>query len=107
MARLPSIGPLRHTGQAMATWIAMVDCHDTLVMRIGARRWTLHTGGNDFMGLILTIIGVLLVILGVVQHFTGILGTSIVHLSLYIAIVGAVVLVIGVFMMMRGRSAAA
>ena len=59
------------------------------------------------MGLILTVIGVLLIVLGVVQHFTAILGSSIVHLSLYIGIVGAVVAVIGVFMWMRGRSAAA
>ena len=59
------------------------------------------------MGLILTNIGVLLIILGVVQHYTGILGTSIDHLSLYIAILGAVVLVVGVFMWMRGRTAAA
>jgi hypothetical protein len=59
------------------------------------------------MGLIVTIIGVLLIILGVVQHYTGILGSSILHLSLYIAIAGAVVLVVGVFMWMRGRSAAA
>jgi hypothetical protein len=59
------------------------------------------------MGLIITIIGVLLIILGVVQHYTGILGTSIVHLSLYIAIAGAVLFVVGVFMWMRGRSAAA
>jgi hypothetical protein len=86
----------------------MVDCHGTLVVRNGARNGcTLCTEGNDVMGLILTIIGVLLIILGVVQHYTLILGSSIVHLSLYIGIVGAIVLVVGVFMMMRGRSAAA
>jgi hypothetical protein len=66
-----------------------------------------RTEGNDVMGLILTIIGALLIVLGVVQHYTGILGTSILHLSLYIAIAGAVVLVIGLFMWFRGRSAAA
>jgi hypothetical protein len=59
------------------------------------------------MGLILTIIGVLLIVLGVVQHYTLILGSSIVHLSLYLGIAGAVVAVIGLFMWMRGRSAAA
>ena len=59
------------------------------------------------MGLILAIIGVLLIILGVVQHYTLILGNSILHLSLYLAIAGAVVAVIGIFMWMRGRSAAA
>jgi hypothetical protein len=59
------------------------------------------------MGLILTIIGVLLVILAVVQHFTGLLGTGVTHLSIYIGVVGAIILVVGVFLMMRGRSAAA
>jgi hypothetical protein len=86
----------------------MVDCHDTLVVHIGVRNGcTLCTEGNDVMGLILVIIGALLIILGVVQHFTLILGSSVVHLSLYLGIVGAIVLVVGVFMMMRGRSAAA
>lgn len=59
------------------------------------------------MGRILTIIGVLLIILAVVQHFTAILGASILHLSIYIGVVGAILLVVGVFMMMRGRTAAA
>ena len=59
------------------------------------------------MAWILIVLGVLLVILGVVQHFTAFLGSSIVHLSLYIGIVGAILLVVGVFLMMRGRSAAA
>jgi hypothetical protein len=59
------------------------------------------------MGLILTIIGVLLIILGVVQHYTAIFGSSIPRLSLYIAIVGVVVLVVGLFLWFRGRSAAA
>jgi hypothetical protein len=58
------------------------------------------------MGLILTIIGALLIILGVVQHYTAILGSSIPRLSLYIGIVGAVVLVVGLFLWFRGRSAA-
>ena len=59
------------------------------------------------MGLILTIIGVLVLILAVVQHFTAFLGSSVTHLSLYLGIIGAVVLVIGLFMWYRGRSAAA
>jgi hypothetical protein len=67
----------------------------------------LKSEGNDVMGLILTIIGALLIILGVVQHYTLILGNSVLHLSLYLAIAGAVVLVVGVFMWFRGRSAAA
>jgi high-affinity Fe2+/Pb2+ permease len=46
------------------------------------------------------------VILGVVQHFTGLLGNSVQHLSIYLAVVGAILLIVGVFMMMRGRSAA-
>jgi hypothetical protein len=58
------------------------------------------------MGLILTIIGVLLIILGVVQHFTAFMGSSIDHLSIYIGVVGAVVLVVGLFLWFRGRSAA-
>jgi hypothetical protein len=59
------------------------------------------------MGLILAILGVLVLILAVVQHFTAFLGSSILHLSIYIGIVGAVLLVAGVFLMLRGRSAAA
>jgi hypothetical protein len=59
------------------------------------------------MGLILTIIGVLVLILAVVQHFTAFLGSSITHLSIYLGVVGAILLVVGVFMWMRGRSAAA
>jgi len=77
-------------------------------VRNGARNErTLCTEGNDLMGLILTIIGALLIILGVVQHYTAILGSSIPRLSLYIGIVGAVVLVVGLFLWFRGRSAAA
>jgi uncharacterized membrane protein YidH (DUF202 family) len=67
----------------------------------------LQPEGNDVMGLILTIIGVLLIILGVVQHYTLILGNSILHLSLYIAIAGGVLFVVGIFLWFRGRSAAA
>ena len=59
------------------------------------------------MGLILAIIGVLLIILGVVQHYTLFLGNSILHLSLYLAIAGGILFVVGAFLWFRGRSAAA
>jgi hypothetical protein len=59
------------------------------------------------MGLILIILGVLVVILGLVQHFTAFLGSSVDHLSIYIGVVGAILIVVGAFLWMRGRSAAA
>ena len=59
------------------------------------------------MGLILAILGILVLILAVVQHFTAFLGASIAHLSIYLGVVGAILLVVGVFLWMRGRSAAA
>jgi hypothetical protein len=59
------------------------------------------------MGLILVILGVLVVILGLVQHYTAFLGASIDHLSIYIGIVGAILIVVGAFLWFRGRSAAA
>jgi hypothetical protein len=59
------------------------------------------------MGLILAIIGALAVILAVVNNRMTLFIPGVEHFNLYLAILGAVLLVIGIFMWMRGRSAAA
>jgi hypothetical protein len=58
-------------------------------------------------GIILAILGALIVILAVVNNRMVLFGAGVSHLNLYIAIVGAIVLVVGAFMWFRGRNAAA
>jgi hypothetical protein len=53
------------------------------------------------LGPILAIVGILVVVLALVQHFvTPILGTSIPRLSLYVGILGLIVLVVGGYLTM-------
>jgi hypothetical protein len=59
------------------------------------------------MGPILAILGALVVILAVVNNRMTLFGAGVQHLNLYLAILGAVLLVVGVFLWFRGRSAAA
>jgi hypothetical protein len=58
-------------------------------------------------GIILAILGALVVILAVVNNRMTLFSAGIEHFNLYLAILGAVLLVVGVFMWFRGRSAAA
>jgi hypothetical protein len=59
------------------------------------------------MGLILSILGVLVLILAVVNNRVTLFGAGVSHLNLYLAILGGVLLVVGVFLWFRGRSSAA
>jgi LPXTG-motif cell wall-anchored protein len=58
-------------------------------------------------GIILAILGALVAILALVNNRMTLFSTGIEHFNLYLAILGAVLLVVGVFMWFRGRSAAA
>lgn len=59
------------------------------------------------LGTILAVIGVIAIILALVNHFvTNFLG-SISHGTIYIGVLGVVLLVIGVVLSMTGRKAAA
>jgi hypothetical protein len=56
-------------------------------------------------GPILAIVGILVIVLGLAQHFMGFLGTSIAHLSIYIGVVGVVLLIIGGYLTMSSMRA--
>lgn len=59
------------------------------------------------LGTIIAIIGVIAIILALVNHFvTNFLGSA-THGTIYIGVVGVVLLVIGVVLTMMGRKAAA
>jgi uncharacterized membrane protein YeaQ/YmgE (transglycosylase-associated protein family) len=59
------------------------------------------------LGLILTIVGALVAIFAVVNNRLTLFSPGVAHFNLYLGIVGAVLLVAGVFLVVRGRSAAA
>lgn len=59
------------------------------------------------LGPILAILGVIIIVVAAVNHFTGILGTSVPHLSIYLGVVGVIVLALGGWLTMQGRRAAA
>ena len=59
------------------------------------------------LGTILAIIGIIVAIIGVANHFVALFAKGQAHTSLYIAVVGAVIFVIGLILLMMGRRTAA
>ena len=55
----------------------------------------------NMAGIALVILGVLVIVLGALQHFMGIFGGSIAHLSIYLGVVGLILAIPGALMSMR------
>ncbi|HEY7092027.1 MAG TPA: hypothetical protein VH393_02540 [Ktedonobacterales bacterium] len=59
------------------------------------------------LGIILIAVGAILIIVGALQYFTAIPFGNVRHYSIYLGVAGLVLAIPGLFLMMRGRSAAA